>query len=89
MNINDVLKTIAFINGPDKQEIFPLEEMAELTKELMKRHRGKNNYAEIIEEGVDVLYTVRCLLYAYGADDNKIDEIMERKVKRLADYFKI
>ena len=40
--------------GPDMQMLVLIEEMSELTKELVKYRRGRNNLSEIAEEMVDV-----------------------------------
>ena len=40
--------------GPDKQMLVLIEEMAELTKEIIKYKRGRDNLREIAEEMTDV-----------------------------------
>lgn len=71
-------------NGPN-QDIFVMEEMAELQKELTKRRRGKSNRDAIIEESVDVLLTVYTLLKVYGATESEIVAIAKEKLNRVRD----
>lgn len=40
--------------GAESQTMMAIEEMAELTKELCKHHRGKQNFYDIAEEIADV-----------------------------------
>ena len=72
--MEQIINYLAEKNGFD-QDIFVLEEMSELQKELTKRLRGKNNINDIIEEGADVLLTSLILLRAYG--------YLEKEVKPL------
>lgn len=80
-----ILKYLAQRNGFE-QDIFVLEEMSELQKELMKHRRGKENRNEIVDECVDVLLTIYILLQVYGATEDEIKEFMEFKLNRLRDF---
>lgn len=79
--------TVCFLaekNGPN-QDIFVMEEMAELQKELTKRRRGKSNRDAIVEESVDVLLTVYTLLKVYDATESEIAAIAKGKLSRVRD----
>lgn len=81
---NRVVAFLAEKNG-ESQDIFVMEEMAELQKELTKRRRGKDNRDAIVEESVDVLITVYTLLRAYGATEIEISDIVGKKLARVRD----
>lgn len=71
------------------QDIFVLEEMSELQKELMKHRRGKDNRNEIIDECVDVILTLNVLLRAYSATEAEINDLINYKLNRLRDFLPI
>lgn len=85
--MEEILKKLAERNGPD-QDIFVLEEMSELQKELMKHRRGKDNRNEIVDECTDVLLTIYILLMVYNATDEEVSKIMDFKLHRLRDFIK-
>ena len=68
------------------QDIFVLEEMSELQKELMKHRRGKDNRNEIIDECVDVILTLNVLLRAYNATEVEVTNLINYKLNRLRDF---
>ncbi len=80
-----IIEQLAQRNGPN-QDIFVLEEMSELQKELMKHRRGKDNRDEIVDECSDVLLTIFILLRAYGATESEIRKLMVYKTHRLRDF---
>jgi hypothetical protein len=51
--------------GHPLQKVMAIEEMAELTKELVKNIRGRNNIEEIIDELVDVELMMKQLNLMY------------------------
>lgn len=83
--IKETLKYLAKRNGVE-QDVFVLEEMSELQKELMKHRRGKENRNEIVDECTDVLLTIFILLEAYDANEEEIKNIMDFKLNRLRDF---
>lgn len=83
--MKEILKYLAKKNG-FQQDIFVLEEMSELQKELMKHRRGKKNRDEIVDECTDVLLTIFILLEAYDANEEEIKNIMDFKLNRLRDF---
>ena len=55
--------------GKEAQMLQVIEEMSELTKEILKNiNRGKNNVSEIIEETADVEIMLCQLKVCYGID---------------------
>lgn len=83
--MEEIKQYLAQRNGYD-QDVFVLEEMAELQKELLKHRRGRDNRNQIIDECVDVLLTIDILLRVYNATDDEIDNLMEYKPYRLRDF---
>lgn len=83
--MEEIKQYLAQRNGYD-QDIFLLEEMAELQKELLKHRRGRDNRNQIIDECVDVLLTIDILLRVYNATDDEINNLMEYKLYRLRDF---
>ena len=71
------------------QYLYVIEEMSELTKELIKIQRGKGDTSKVIDEACDVLLTVMTMLFQYGAHTSDIiDAIVfksNRAVERLAE----
>lgn len=83
--MTDILKYLANRNGFE-QDVFVLEEMSELQKELMKHRRGKENRNEIVDECTDVLLTIFILLEVYNASEEEIKTLMDFKLNRLRDF---
>lgn len=66
--------------GKDAQMLQVIEEMSELTKELLKNvNRKKNNISEIIEETADVEIMLEQLKCCY----NIAQEVKEYKAQKL------
>ena len=70
-------------NGKDSQINMVIEEMSELTKELLKDKRGKNNRNEIVEELADVLFTLNYVKIAFDIKQEEIDEVLKKKGLKL------
>ena len=83
--MQEIMKYLAQRNGTE-QDVFVLEEMSELQKELMKRRRGKENRDEIVDESVDVLLTIFILLQVYSATEDEVKNLMDFKLNRLRDF---
>ena len=83
--MEEILKYLAQRNGTE-QDVFVLEEMSELQKELMKHRRGKENRNEIVDECVDVLLTIFILLEVYDGSEEEVKTLMEFKLNRLRDF---
>lgn len=63
------------------QELIAIEEMAELTKELIKKERGLGDIKKIQNEIADVEIMVTQLRMIY--DPERIDQIKAEKILRL------
>lgn len=69
--------------GKKAQVLQTVEEMSELTKELIKNiNRGKDNESEITLEIADVLIMIMQLVEIYNIDGDKILGAMEYKLLR-------
>lgn len=73
--------------GIKGQLLMVIEEMSELTKEICKSFRGKDNLDQIAEETADVIIMLEQLRMILGLDD-MIREHMEKKIKRLEERLK-
>lgn len=84
-NFRSELQLLSDRWGIEMQEFMAIEEMSELTKELIKKIRGKENQQEIIEETADVLITVLQM-----AEINGYDEVMkivnEKMIRGLSKF---
>jgi NTP pyrophosphatase (non-canonical NTP hydrolase) len=70
--------------GRDSQVMLALEEMAELSKELLKNiNRRRDNIKEIAEELADVYVTLEGIENLYGVSDIEISGLMDAKISRL------
>lgn len=83
------IKRIINHYGKEAQKDVAIEEMSELTKELIKERRIKYNMDSILEEIADVTLMLHQLLiiYNFTEEDVKriIDEKVERQIKRIED----
>lgn len=73
--MEEIMNYLAKKNGFG-QDVFVLEEIAELQKELTKNSRGKDNLDKIIDEGADVLLTILILLRAYGHSEKEFGSLI-------------
>lgn len=60
-----------------------IEEMSELTKEICKNKRGKDNRSAIVEEMADVYIMLKQLEIIFSIDEDEINEAIDFKVDRL------
>ena len=61
-----------------------IEEMSELTKQLIKLYRGKSNhYDDMVEEVADVLIKIEQLIVSYKIPREQLDAIIGKKLERL------
>lgn len=68
--------------GEPLQKMMAIEEMSELTKEIVKSIRGKDNKDKIAEEIADVDIMLCQLKIMYGVHDD-VEKHREFKIKRL------
>ena len=85
---DEVLKRAVDVFGAELQAVVFMEEMAELTQELSKFVRGKDNKDAIIEETADVILMTAQLPFMLGADVKEflgeLQQVVAYKVERLA-----
>lgn len=75
---------IAKFYGRKAQSYQLIEEMSELTKELLKNNnRNKDNIKEITEEIADVEFMLLQVKYLYGIDECDIIDKKNRSIKKL------
>lgn len=67
----------------DKQDLILIEEMSELTKELLKRRRGYDNICEIKEEMTHVLTSLYVVKKIFNITDADIEL---EAIKKLNKY---
>ncbi len=84
----DVYKIAIEKYGVNAQLDMVIEEMSELTKEICKKKRGKDNHDEIVEEMADVYIMLEQLKTICGIWDIEIIKQMELKTKRLEERLK-
>lgn len=69
--------------GKEPQMLQVIEEMSELTKEILKNiNRHKDNVAEIIEETADVEIMLEQLKCCYDIH-NQVEEYKKQKLKKI------
>lgn len=78
-----IMKKAIKTYGETEQVLVAIEEMSELTKELIKNQRGEWNVNEIAEEMADVYITLCELQLIYCIDDTIIAGYKNAKMKRL------
>lgn len=78
-----IMKKAIKTYGETEQVMVAIEEMSELTKELIKNQRGEWNVNEIAEEMADVYITLCELQLIYCIDDTIIAGYKNVKMKRL------
>ena len=69
--------------GYDMQRMVAIEEMSELTKELSKQKRGRDNKDQIIEEMADVYICLEQLAIMNDISQYELDEWIRKKIDRI------
>ena len=70
--------------GKNAQMLQVIEEMSELTKEILKNvNRGKNNLNELIEETADVEIMLEQLKYCLNIN-RQVEDYKEQKLLKIA-----
>lgn len=69
--------------GMELQLDMVIEECSELTKEICKFKRDRNNREQIVEELSDVLNMIEQLKLMFDIDDSEIQTYMDAKLLRL------
>ena len=81
--MNNTLKRAIDTYGTDMQLTVATEEFAELTKEICKYKRGRNNILSIVEEMADCYIMLEEMQIIFNIDFNIISDEIARKVDRL------
>ena len=81
--MNKTLKRAIDTYGTDMQLTVATEEFAELTKEICKYKRGRNNILSIVEEMADCYIMLEEMQIIFNIDFNIISDEITRKVDRL------
>lgn len=79
----EVYKDAIALYGPRYQLNVAIEEMSELTKEICKHFRDRDNRDQIIEEMADVYVMLEQMELIIGVEQWEIVEVMDAKVERL------
>lgn len=80
--INTMLDALNYY-GNRPQIDMAIEEMSELTKELLKNRRGKENRSQIADEMADVYIMLEQLKFIFGVDETELKVNAEFKLRRL------
>ena len=78
---NEIIEESIIKFGQENNELKAIEEMAELTKELIKKRFGKGSDEEIVDEIADVTICIDRLARLYGQAN--VNERIRFKLKRL------
>ena len=81
--MTSILKKAIETYGADMQLNVAVEEFAELTKEICKHKRGRDNTEAIIEEMADCYIMLEQMQMIFGIDITAIVDVVNTKVKRL------
>lgn len=83
MNQYEIIDKAISTYGSGMQLDVAIEEMSELTKEIVKYKRGKDNKKAIAEELADVYIMLRQVKKICGIDEAEIMRITKNKLERL------
>ena len=81
--MDDLLKQAIDRYGKTLQTFVAIEEMSELTKELVKNMRGSDNHESIVEELADVYIMLDQIQIMNGINLNEVVAKMHEKLERL------
>lgn len=83
MNHYEIIDKAISTYGSGMQLDVAIEEMSELTKEIVKYKRGQDNKKAIAEELADVYITLRYIKKICKIDEAEVMRIIEKKFGRL------
>lgn len=86
--IDKVLNNAIKKFGNDYQLNVAIEEMSELIKEICKNKRDFENDDKILEEMADVYIMLYQLQIIFNIEDDNLNDMILRKVKRLEERIK-
>ena len=87
--IESGIEYIATAFRKDEQTVVAIEEMAELTKELCKAQRGKENKEELTEELADVIIMLEQIKIYYRISPKTLNDMILDKIDRTKRIAKI
>jgi len=70
-------------NSPAKTEIYTIQEMSELTKEISKYQLGLGNKDHLTEELAHVILMAYALMYLYGINESDLQTEAEKAVCKM------
>lgn len=79
-----IYRAVIYAWGAENQEKMVVEEMSELTKEICKHWRGRDNLDAIADEIADVTIMLEQLRLIYNLND-AVRAHMDKKILRLQD----
>lgn len=80
---NNILNKAIEKYGEDLQLDVAIEEMAELTKEIVKHKRGKGDINRTAEELADVYIMLKQLIIIFDIPHDSINKMVDKKIERL------
>jgi hypothetical protein len=69
--------------GINAQVMMLIEEMSELTKEICKNFRGRDNRTEMLDEICDVSIMLEQAKIVFNFSDEEIEEHVDFKINRI------
>lgn len=95
MKIEEVIRQMLSRFGEDSQIDVAIEEMSELTKELIKYKRSKIHFREkqsssrehVIEEIADVMFMLEYLIEIFGVDMDQLQKTILAKANRTKERY--
>ena len=95
MKIEEVIRQMLSKFGEDSQIDVAIEEMSELTKELIKYKRSKIHFREkqatsrehVIEEIADVMFMLEYLVEIFGVDLEELQKTILAKAHRTKERY--
>lgn len=95
MMIEEVIRQMLSKFGEDSQIDVAIEEMSELTKELIKYKRSKIHFREkqassrehVIEEIADVVFMLDYLVEIFGIDLEELQKTITEKAQRTKERY--
>lgn len=79
----ETYKDAIALYGPRHQLNVAIEEMSELTKEICKHFRNRDNRNQIIEEMADVYVMLEQMGLIFHVGQEEVVKVMDAKVERL------
>lgn len=83
MNKEKIYKAAIHTFGKREQKMMAIEEMSELTKEICKDFRQRNNRECILDEITDVSIMLEQLIMIYDFKPNELSKQKQMKLLRL------